>query len=146
MDTLEILKILKHRYPFLMVDRVVSASENEITTRKNITFNEPQFMGHFPENPIFPGVLIVEFMAQSCGLLERYANTEQAKEIPGYLIGLNKVKFYKLAYPGDVLLCRATLKNAVMQYKTFGCVVTNQDDGKVATGEITLFLKRNSGA
>ncbi len=91
----EIMNVLPHRYPFLMVDGVISKSGKKVVTFKNVTYNEPQFQGHFPGNPIMPGVLILEGMAQSAGLIML-----QPKKIPLF-IGADKVRFKKPVKPGD---------------------------------------------
>ncbi len=93
-----ITDILPHRYPFLMVDGVISKSEKEITAFKNVTYNEPQFQGHFPDNPIMPGVLILEGMAQTAGLITL---------VPGktpLFVGADKVRFRKPVRPGDKII------------------------------------------
>jgi 3-hydroxyacyl-[acyl-carrier-protein] dehydratase len=69
-DIMEVMKLLPHRYPFLLIDKIINIDgDNSATGIKNVTFNEPQFTGHFPENPIMPGVLIVEAMAQTAGAI-----------------------------------------------------------------------------
>ncbi len=105
-DIREILKYLPHRYPFLMVDRVTDFVANEsLTALKNVTFNEPIFTGHFPQSPIFPGVLILEALAQASALLA-------FKSIGGYpsektlylLVGIDKARFKRQVIPGDQLI------------------------------------------
>ncbi len=91
----EIMNILPHRYPFMMVDGIISKDEKRIVTYKNVSYNEPQFQGHFPENPIMPGVLILEGMAQSAGLL-----FFDPSKVPLF-IGADKVRFRKVVRPGD---------------------------------------------
>jgi 3-hydroxyacyl-[acyl-carrier-protein] dehydratase len=104
----EIKKILPHRQPFLLVDRVLSYTlepEITLTAIKNVTINEPFFLGHFPGNPIMPGVLIIEAMAQACGILAHVA-LSTAGEIGGfyYLVKVDKAKFNRMVVPGDQLL------------------------------------------
>ncbi len=103
LDTLEIQKVLPHRYPFLLVDRIVDLVPMErVVGIKNVTMNEPFFQGHFPGNPIMPGVLILEAMAQTGGfLLLNTENDPSGKLI--YFTGINKVKFRKPVVPGDQL-------------------------------------------
>jgi len=105
-DIREILKYLPHRYPFLMIDRVIDFQEGKsLTAIKNITFNEPIFTGHFPQSPIFPGVLILEAMAQACAL-------QAFKSMGGYpsektlylLVGIDKARFKKQVIPGDQIV------------------------------------------
>ncbi len=91
----EILRILPHRYPFIMVDGIISKNRDKIVTFKNVSHNEPQFQGHFPENPIMPGVLILEGMAQSAGLL-----CLEPSKVPLF-VGADNVRFRKPVKPGD---------------------------------------------
>src|SRR3954467_11188078 len=99
----EILESLPHRYPFLMVDRVIQINGDESAIGiKNVTFNEPQFMGHFPGNPIFPGVLMIEGMAQTAGVM-RIASTVAGEANALYFTTIDKAKFRKPVVPGDVI-------------------------------------------
>lgn len=94
----KITDILPHRYPFLMVDGIISKGEKEIVAFKNVSYNEPQFQGHFPGNPIMPGVLILEGMAQTAGLIVL---------TPGktpLFVGADKVRFRKPVRPGDKII------------------------------------------
>jgi len=105
-DIREILKYLPHRYPFLMVDRVLTfEKDRSLTAIKNVTFNEPIFTGHFPQSPVFPGVLILEALAQSSALLA-------FKSLGGYpndktlylLVGIDGARFKRQVTPGDRML------------------------------------------
>ena len=98
-----ILETLPHRYPFLMVDRVISVNKEEIITIKNVTKSEPYFQGHFPDNPIMPGVMILEAMFQTGGLLTRYLIEDPIEEYLAYIATVDKVKFRKPVIPGDQL-------------------------------------------
>lgn len=102
-DIREILKYLPHRYPFLMVDRVTAFQpETSLTAIKNVTFNEPIFTGHFPQSPIFPGVLILEAMAQSAALLAFKGMGGYPSEKTLYLlVGIDKARFKRQVVPGD---------------------------------------------
>lgn len=104
LDIEKILKILPHRYPFLLVDRVTEVTPGQrLLAYKNVTFNEPFFQGHFPGHPVMPGVLIVEAMAQAAGLLA-YATTPWKGEEKGvYLTSLDGVRFRRMVIPGDRL-------------------------------------------
>lgn len=99
----KILELLPHRYPFVLVDRVIDYKAFEyLTAIKNVTFNEPFFTGHFPENPVMPGVLMIEALAQASGLL--WSVSEPPKEGSIYFFaGINNVKFRKIVTPGDQL-------------------------------------------
>lgn len=99
----DILKLLPHRYPFLMVDRIVDIRGDDSGVGiKNITFNEPHFLGHFPENPVMPGVLVIEGMAQTAAVLVlRRLKAEDNRAM--FLLTIDKAKFRKPAVPGDRL-------------------------------------------
>jgi 3-hydroxyacyl-[acyl-carrier-protein] dehydratase len=98
-----VLKMLPHRYPFLMVDRVIEMNGDESAIGiKNVTFNEPQFMGHFPGNPVFPGVLMIEGMAQTAGVM-CIASGVVGKAKAVYFMTIDKAKFRKPVVPGDVI-------------------------------------------
>jgi 3-hydroxyacyl-[acyl-carrier-protein] dehydratase len=101
----EILKILPHRYPFLLLDRILELTVNEkVVGLKNVTVNEPFFQGHFPGNPIMPGVLIVEAMAQAGGVLAFKSYPHHIGKNLIYFLAMDKVKFRKPVVPGDQLI------------------------------------------
>ncbi len=103
-DILEILKVLPHRYPFVMIDRVTSVIPNKsVTGYKNVTFNEPFFQGHFPKEPVMPGVLILEGMAQAGAVLALYSYPEHIGNKVMYFVGIDKARFRKPVVPGDKL-------------------------------------------
>lgn len=140
MDIARILNILPHRYPFLLVDRVVSCIPGKsIHAFKNVSFNEPFFQGHFPGTPIMPGVLILEALAQAGGLL---AASGLEDELNGRLFlftGLDKVKFRKQVIPGDRLDLHCD--NMRMKLKLCKMEARAMVDGKVACeAEITAAL------
>jgi len=100
----EILTMLPHMYPFLLVDRIVEIDPGKrIVGIKNVTYNEPFFPGHFPGRPIMPGVLIVEAMAQTAGILAFKSVPEPDKKKPVYFLGMDHVRFRKPVIPGDQL-------------------------------------------
>jgi 3-hydroxyacyl-[acyl-carrier-protein] dehydratase len=115
MDVTEIQKILPHRYPFLLVDRVVEYTPNEkLIGYKNVTANEQFFNGHFPGHPVMPGVLILEALAQACALLAYKSDpTVDASNLVVYLMAIDGAKFRKPVVPGD----RLTLTASVMKHK-----------------------------
>ncbi len=103
-DIQEILRLMPHRYPFLMIDRNVEIQGDEHGVGiKNVTFNEPQFLGHFPENPVMPGVLLIEGMAQTAGVLclRQMSTSEHHRSV--YFLTIDKAKFRKPAVPGDTI-------------------------------------------
>ncbi len=131
MDIKEIFKFLPHRYPFLLVDRVTEFESGDyLKAFKNVTFNEPQFTGHFPDNPIMPGVLIVEAMAQCTGIL---AFKTQGKELDGksmyYLASVDNCKFRKPAVPGDRLDFEVKMLGNLKGIWKFSCIT--KVDGQI---------------
>lgn len=104
-DIMQVLKHLPHRYPFLLVDRVLAyAPEKSLTAIKNVTFNEQFFSGHFPGRPVMPGVLIVEALAQACGILSFRSMGQVPKPNSVYMfVGIDKARFKRTVEPGDQL-------------------------------------------
>jgi beta-hydroxyacyl-ACP dehydratase FabZ len=113
-DILEIMRLLPHRYPFLLVDRILSMSTgpmergSKVTGLKNVSVNEPFFQGHFPGNPVMPGVLILECMAQVAGCLF-FNSVEKPGEKLMYLSGIDKARFRRPVFPGDQLIVVAEI-------------------------------------
>ena len=104
-DILKIMELLPHRYPFLLVDRILELKKGKtVKALKNVTMNEPFFQGHFPAEPIMPGVLIIEAMAQAGGVLGQEAIPKENGEMLMYFMGIDKVKFRKPVVPGDQLI------------------------------------------
>ena len=104
LDITEILKALPHRYPFLMVDRIVDIRGDQSAVGiKNVTANEPQFLGHFPGNPVFPGVLLIEGMAQTAGAICILSKNLAGRPQLVYFMTIDKAKFRKPVVPGDTV-------------------------------------------
>lgn len=100
----DIMKILPHRYPFLLVDRIIELEQGKRCVGiKNVTVNEPFFPGHFPGHPVMPGVLIVEAMAQVAGIMAYLASDEDTRKKVSYFIAIDNAKFRKPVQPGDQL-------------------------------------------
>jgi 3-hydroxyacyl-[acyl-carrier-protein] dehydratase len=109
-DIEKIMEVLPHRYPFLLVDRVVSlVPDDKIVALKNVTINEPFFQGHFPGKPVMPGVLIIEAMAQVGGILAYETGPAEKRNRLIYFMGMDKVRFRKMVVPGDQILFEARI-------------------------------------
>lgn len=103
-DIAGILKAIPHRYPFLLVDRIVSIKGDDFAIGiKNVSANEPQFQGHFPDNPVFPGVLLIEGMAQTAGVICMQATGRTGAGSAPYFLTIDKAKFRRPVYPGDTV-------------------------------------------
>lgn len=128
----EIIKSIPHRYPLLLVDKIIAIEKGKsVVGIKNVTFNEPQFMGHFPDHPIMPGVLIVEAMAQTSAIMVVKSSDFNPEDKLVYFMSIDNVKFRKPVTPGDVLeLHVETIQNRgpVWKFKGTGIV-----DGKTVT-------------
>lgn len=129
----EIRKFLPHRYPFLLVDRVVECNPGEnIVAIKNVSVNEPHFTGHFPNQAIMPGVLIIEALAQVTGLLGfRTMSEEPSDDILYMLVGVDNVRFKRQVVPGDQLVLKATVKRRSKVIWKFSCEASV--DGEICT-------------
>ncbi|AWY02359.1 3-hydroxyacyl-[acyl-carrier-protein] dehydratase FabZ [Marinomonas primoryensis] len=142
MDVNEIRQYLPHRYPFLLVDRVIELNLNEsIIAYKNVTINEPFFNGHFPNHPVMPGVLIIEAMAQAAGILG--FKTMDKKPEDGsiyYFVGSDKARFKRPVVPGDRLQLEAKIVTEKRGIWKFECRATV--DGQLACSATILCADR----
>jgi 3-hydroxyacyl-[acyl-carrier-protein] dehydratase len=113
MDIHKVMSLLPHRYPFLLIDRVLEfEADSRLLALKNVTFNEPFFNGHFPVKPVMPGVLIIEAMAQATGLLAMESRPDQVGSASlYYFVGIDKARFKRPVEPGDQLHLEVFLKN-----------------------------------
>jgi len=137
----DIIRILPHSYPFLLVDRVIECDPGKsIKAIKNVTFNEPFFTGHFPNHPVMPGVLIVEALAQAsaiCVLSKENQDTIKNKVV--YFMSIENAKFRKPVTPGDTLILQSKVKNARLGACKLECIAYVGEE-KVAEATILAML------
>lgn len=135
MDIQKIQSLLPHRYPFLLVDRVIESEPGKrLVAIKNVTINEPFFQGHFPTKPVMPGVLLIEAMAQATGLLAM-ESAEVPKEAIYYLVGVDKARFKQPVVPGDQLVFEVEVLKHRREIWVFAAEAT-VDGSMVASAEI----------
>ncbi len=135
-DILRIMNLLPHRYPFIMIDRILELIPGEkVVALKNVTINEPFFQGHFPGSPIMPGVLMIEAMAQAGAVLAAESLPEEEQGSLIYFMGMNKVKFRKPVVPGDQIIFEVKfLKQRAKVFKMSGRAFV--DEKLVAEAEL----------
>jgi 3-hydroxyacyl-[acyl-carrier-protein] dehydratase len=135
-DIQKVMELLPHRYPFLLVDRVLECNPQEsLTALKNVSVNEPFFQGHFPNEPVMPGVLIIEALAQATGLLSFCSMGDEHKHKLYLLVGIDKARFRDRVVPGDQLILKVDLKRNVRGIAFYKAVA--EVDGKaVAEAEL----------
>lgn len=143
MDIHDIMRLLPHRYPFLLVDRVTECVPGEyLNALKNVTANEPFFQGHFPQRPVMPGVIILEAMAQATGLLAFATAGTPDDDTLYYLVGIDKARFRRPVAPGDQLVLKATLNQTRRNIWMFGARA--EVDGElVASAEMMCAPRSN---
>ena len=140
LDNKQIQQIIPHRYPFLLVDKVLELTEEKVVGIKNVTVNEPFFQGHFPSNPIMPGVLIVEALAQVGAVLA--LSMEENKGKLAVFTGMNNFKFRRQIKPGDTLTLEAQL-GAFRHGMGKASVKATVDGDLAASGEISFAIVEN---
>ena len=142
MNINEVKNFLPHRYPFLLIDRVLDYTVREnLTAIKNVSFNEPHFIGHFPDQPIMPGVLIIEALAQATGILA--FKSEVGKPVVGQiymLVGVDKVRFKRTVEPGDQLKLYVEVMTVKRGIWKFNCRATVEEQ-LVTSAEIICTQK-----
>ncbi len=137
----EIKALLPHRYPFLLVDRVIDYREGEyLHALKNVSVNEPQFTGHFPQLPVFPGVLILEAMAQATGLLAFKTFGEPADNELYYFAAIDSAKFRKPVEPGDQMILEVDFVKERRGIAVFNCVA--KVDGSIVCDAVLKCARR----
>ena len=138
MDIVQIKEIIPHRYPMLLIDRVEELMEGQrIVAKKNVTINEPFFQGHFPHEPVMPGVLIVEAMAQAGAVA--LLSLPQFKGKTAYFGGIDKAKFRKKVTPGDTLIIEVEILK-IKANAGLGKGIARVDGKKVAEAELTFMI------
>ena len=137
MDINEIKEILPHRYPFLLIDKVISMEGNKIVAIKNVTVNENYFQGHFPAEAVMPGVLIIEALAQT-GAVAILSKNEFKGKI-AYFAGIDKAKFRRKVIPGDILRLEVEITK-LRGRSGIGYGIAYVDDKKVCEGELTFMV------
>ncbi len=143
-DVNRIAQMLPHRYPFLLVDRVLECEPGKrLRAIKNVTVNEPFFQGHFPGNPVMPGVLIIEAMAQASGVLVQLSASERQAAPLYYLVKVDKARFSRTVVPGDQLVLEITQKRMLRRMGLFECRAL-VDGAEAASAEV-LCAERSEG-
>ena len=142
MQIKEILNYLPHRYPFLLVDRVLSCEAGrKIVAVKNVAINEPFFQGHFPDNPIMPGVMILEALAQAAAILSfQTLNRDSTRNLLYYFVGIDNARFKKVVIPGDQLTLDVTMTRKVRGIAKF-LTVASVGQEVVAEAELLCTIK-----
>lgn len=145
LDACGIQKLLPHRYPFVLVDRVVEVELNKrIRAYKNVTQNEPFFNGHFPGRPIMPGVLVVEALAQAGGLLTQLSHEGETAGRMFYMVKIDNARFNRMVVPGDRLDLDVTIKRVIRNMAIYAGLAS-VDGEQVATAEILCAEDVSSG-
>lgn len=146
MDINKVMRLLPHRYPFLLIDRVLEFEKDKrLLALKNVTINEHFFIGHFPIRPVMPGVLIVEAMAQATGLLAMESDPSTVSETSVYLfVGIDKARFKRPVEPGDQLEIEVVQKNFKRGIGVFSC--TAKVDGKIVSTADIMCTARDIAA
>lgn len=136
LDVNAIRKLLPHRYPFLMVDRVIACEPGKhIVCIKNVSINEPFFQGHFPGHPVMPGVLVIEALAQAGGILSQLTQQADATGKLFYLVKIDNAKFSRMVVPGDCLELDVTLKRNIRNMALYSGIA-RVDGEQVACADV----------
>ena len=136
MNNNDIQNYLPHRYPFLLIDKIIDFKKHDyLVAQKNVSNNEPFFQGHFPDYPVFPGVLILEAMAQATALLDFKSNDRPKDKLLYYFVGIDKARFKKPVVPGDILIINVKLNQSKRDVHKFNATC-KVDDVVVCTAEL----------
>ena len=136
LDVTAIQAMLPHRYPFLLVDRVVEfEAHKRVLAYKNVSINEPYFNGHFPGHPVMPGVLVIEALAQAGGILTQLSHQSGTEGKLFYLVKIDGAKFSRMVVPGDKLELEVTLKRVIRNMAMYTCIA-RVDGEQAACAEI----------
>jgi|TARA_B100001996_G_scaffold68936_1_gene50308 3-hydroxyacyl-[acyl-carrier-protein] dehydratase len=136
MNNNDIRNYLPHRYPFLLIDKLIDFKKHKyLIAQKNISNNEPCFQGHFPDYPVFPGVLILEAMAQATALLDFKSNNREKNNLLYYFVGIDKARFKKPVLPGDVMMIEVNLMQSKKDVYKFDAIC-KVDNNIVCTAEL----------
>ena len=136
----QIKEYLQQRYPFLLVDRILEISGKSIIGKKNITGTDPYLAGHFPDNPVLPGVILLEAISQCGGILCFFSDVRKKKIKKGYIVKIDNVRFLKPVIPGDTVVLKAELLQKIKNYaKVAG--TAEVEEKVVAKAEITYYIE-----
>jgi 3-hydroxyacyl-[acyl-carrier-protein] dehydratase len=138
----DIIELIPHRYPFLLIDRVLEISDEKIVGIKNVTMNESFFQGHFPEKPVFPGVLLIEACAQLSGIYLYKIKGEYPNKYMGFLTGVSKFRFRKIIEPGDCITIESTMYANKLNIFKFN-VVAKVDSNIAGEGLLDIKFSEN---
>lgn len=143
-DISDLLAVLPHRYPFLLIDKIIDINGDEAATGiKNVTFNEPHFLGHFVNKPIMPGVLIIEAMAQTAGAISLLNNFDNTKAGIVYFMTIDNAKFRKPVIPGDQLKLHVKKLRSRLGISKYACIA-EVDGNIVAQAEVSARIDMDS--
>jgi 3-hydroxyacyl-[acyl-carrier-protein] dehydratase len=141
LDIRQIMEVMPHRYPFLLIDRILEVESDRIRAIKNVTFNEPFFIGHFPEHPVMPGVLLVEAMAQAGGfLLFREVEDRDNKLI--YFTGIDSCRFRRPVVPGDQVVFDVTVLSNRRSFAKLDATATVDGEVVCSAGLLSAMVDR----